>query len=198
MTHEFSPIEPTNTSDTDQSLWQQFLNGDEKAYEKLYNKHIEDLYRYGSMFSGKRELTEDAIHDVFTDIWKCKKNLSNASSVRLYLFSSLKRRLLRGLKKERTYICMNDINQLFPLQLVPSVLDEEINESDQNSFTLKIEKCLKLLTNRQREILYLKFNQNLSYYEIANLLELDQKYVYNTASQAFSRLRAQISGYLFK
>lgn len=196
MTQEFYPTEPSNTSTADQSLWQDFLNGDEKAYEKLYSKYVEVLFRYGSMFSRNRELTEDAIHDVFTNIWKSKDHLSFASSVRLYLFSSLKRQLLRRLKKERTYTFISDINQYFPLQLVPSVLEEDINESDRKSLAIKIEKCLKLLTNRQREIIYLKFNQDLSYNEIASLLDLDLKYVYNTASNAFCKLRELTSGFL--
>jgi len=189
MTQEFYQTKTSNNSAVDQSLWQAFLNGDEKAYEKLYNKYIDALFRYGSMFSRNRELTEDAIHDVFTNIWKSKEHLSSASSVKLYLFSSLKRQLLRRLKKERPYVFMGDVDHYFPLQMVPSVLDEEINESDRKALAKKIEKCLKLLSNRQREIIYLKFNQDLSYHEIANLLDLDQKYVYNTASNAFCKLR---------
>jgi RNA polymerase sigma factor (sigma-70 family) len=191
-----SHAEVPHSNDFDQSMWQEFIAGSDKAYEQLYDRYIDDLYRYGNMFARDGLLVEDAIHDVFTDIWNSRKRLNRVNNVRLYLFLSVKRRILRKLKKERTFLhSMND-TQLFSFESVPSFLDDYIHEKNRESLEKKIELSLAKISARQREILYLRFYQNMSYSQIAELLELDQKYVYNCASKAFGALRLIIADYL--
>lgn len=178
------------------ALWQEFTEGSEEAYESIYQKYVKELYSYAYMVVGDKNLAEDAIHDVFTDLWSNRKNLSKIRSIRLYLFSSIKRRSLRKLKKERSYTYFDKVEEGETFEIVPSFLDELIDVQHKDSLTKKIMKCLEGLSNRQREIIYLRFYQDLSYAEIAQLLELDQKYTYNLASKAFCILRKTMPGFL--
>lgn len=177
-------------------LWQEFTEGSQEAYEIIYHKYVKELYRYAFMVVGDKALAEDAIHDVFTDLWSNRKNLSKVRSVRLYLFSSIKRRSLRKLKKERSYTYFDKVVEEQTFEIAPSFLDELIDDQQKDSVAKKIKKCLEGLSNRQREIIYLRFYQDMPYAEIAQLLELDQKYIYNLASKAFCLLRKSVPKFL--
>jgi RNA polymerase sigma factor (sigma-70 family) len=183
-----------NTSflDDDITLWQEFSGGNEVAYEHIYHKYVSELFRYAYMVVKDKSLAEDVIHDVFTDLWSSRNKLGKVRSVRLYLFSSVKRRALRKLKKENTFSDFDLVSAQPSLGITASFLDELIDDQQKEATAARIKKCLAGLSNRQREIIYLRFYQNLSYDEIAALLQLDQKYIYNLASKAFGVLRKSI------
>jgi RNA polymerase sigma factor (sigma-70 family) len=175
--------------DKDLRLWGSMIDGDEKSFETLYKKYIDKLYRYGFMIIPDRNKVEDAIHDVFTCIWSSRANINPAVSVRRYLFSSLKNNLLKKLKKEKNlFHPFHDVMENSFI-ISPDFLEKQLEQEDRDQLSQKLADFLRHLSSRQREILYLRFYQNLSYPEIAALLNLDQKYIYNTASTAFKKLR---------
>lgn len=49
----------------DFALWNQFLEGDEKAYLYIYKLYAQDMYSYGMLFTTNSELVKDCLHDVF-------------------------------------------------------------------------------------------------------------------------------------
>ena len=158
------------------------------SYEEVYQVYADELYRYAHMIVRNAQLAEDVIQDVFTDLWS-SNNLEKVRSVRLYLFSSVKRRALRRLKKERSFTFFDQDNLEAHFEIIPSFLEELVDVEDKEIVGKKIMDCIESLSKRQREIIYLKFYQNMSYTEISQLLELDQKYVYNLASKAFCTMR---------
>ena len=53
----------------------------------------------------------------------------------------------------------------------------------------KLGLALKALTDRQREVIYLKFNQNMSYEEIGDILGINYQSIRNLAHRAITELR---------
>ena len=176
----------------DAALWHKFTEGDTAAYESIYQKYVNELYKYVYMIVRNKPLAEDVIHDVFTDLWSNRARLAKVRSVRLYLFSSIKRRALRKLKKENTFVCSDNAQDDASFEIAPSFLDELKGVQQRDSLAEKIKECVASLSNRQREIIYLRFYQDMPYSDIAELLQLDQKYTYNLASKAFILLRKSI------
>lgn len=74
----------------EQTLWYQFIRGDDKSLEKLYRQYFDDLYNYGKKWLRDRPLTEDAIQDLFIKLMKNRSSLSETTSVKYYLFRSLR------------------------------------------------------------------------------------------------------------
>lgn len=181
-----------STVSDDVALWRKFTEGDAAAYESIYHQYVKELYSYVYMVVRNRSVAEDVIHDVFADLWSSRKSLGEIRSVRLYLFSCVKRRSLKKLKKERTFSCLDYEQESASFEIVPSFLDELTDSQHKDALAKKIKKCIANLSNRQREIIYLRFYQNMSYSEIAQLLQLNLKYTYNLASKAFSVLRKSI------
>ena len=55
-----------------------------------------------------------------------------------------------------------------------------------------LQRCIKALTRRQREALFLRFFNDLSYHEVAAIMEIRVDSVYNIISKAIDILRRKM------
>jgi len=172
-----------------ESLWERFRKGDQEALNTIYRTHIDDLYHYGMHFCRDKERVKDCLQDLFQCLWHDREHLSNdVKNIRYYLISSLRRRLLRSLEKTRRNIT-EELGDAFDFKLIPP--REEIiieNETYQQQVKL-LHEGIAMLSRRQREAIYLRFYQNLSYDEIARLMTMKVESVYNIVSKAIGSLK---------
>lgn len=155
---------------SDENLWQDFLNGSETAIAKIYAKYVPVLFNYGNHIIHNEALVSDCIQDVFFELIDKRKKLSSAISVKFYLISSLRRRLLRQITKDKKYVSGQDNEHLgFLYKIEPEVIQISTSYSlDEKSI---IEKACNSLPKKQREAIMLYFFQGLSYKEIAEIFE---------------------------
>ena len=69
-----------------------------------------------------------------------------------------------------------------------TTLDQMIVKEDQIEIHNKVEKLLDMLTGRQREAIYLRFIQEMSYDEIASLLDMTPQATRNLVFRAIERI----------
>ncbi|HVI45251.1 MAG TPA: sigma-70 family RNA polymerase sigma factor [Chitinophaga sp.] len=175
------------------SLWEQFLEGDRHAFARIYDIHIDHLFHYGMHFCQDKERVKDCLQDLFQDLWLTRENLSvNVRNTRYYLISSLRRRLLRTLQKDRRrMLCETD--NAFEFELIRPQEDKRILEETAEEQRRLLTEALARLTRRQREAIYLRFYQDLNYAEVAGIMNMQVDSVYNIISKAISILKKTIS-----
>lgn len=171
------------------TLWKKFLDGDLNAWEQIFERYYGDLFGYGLKLTSRRELTKDGIHQLFVQLWDRREHLSEVDSVKAYLLASLRRSLLKKLKKRRKYYeeWENAENENPQIQFSPEVIliKDEIKAE-------KIEalyKALDQLPGRQKEVLYLKYFNGMSYDEIEDILSIKYQSIKNHIYRAISNLR---------
>jgi RNA polymerase sigma factor (sigma-70 family) len=147
---------------------------DGKDIDTLYRNHMHDLFSYALNLGFDRETAMDAIHDVFCKICTDKKSLEKVENIRFYLLRMLKNRLLDiyKLKKEISGLPTDAITGDMPFTVHVSVEDSLIESEEQDLIRAKVEQLLESLTDRQREIIYLRYMQGLAYEEIALLMHI--------------------------
>ena len=62
-------------------------------FSRLYDKHIDGLFAFGSKFMTDREALKDCIQDVFVKLFTRKDGLNNISNIESYLYISLRNRI---------------------------------------------------------------------------------------------------------
>lgn len=175
------------------SLWGLFLQGDRHAFAEIYNAHIDDLFHYGMHFCQEKERVKDCLQDLFQDLWTSREHLAaDIQHVRYYLISSLRRRLLRALRKDRRYLHRESWEAFEFEYTLPLENQLILNETAEEQKHL-LRQGLASLTRRQREAIYLRFFQNLSYQEVADIMSMQVDSVYNTISKAIGILKKNIS-----
>src|SRR5690625_1620387 len=90
--------EVVNESDS----WLALTGGDCGAYEFLFRKYYDDLYRYAVKFSGRSGMAEDHIQKLFLKIWRRRDKLQEVEAVKTYLWTALRRSMIDTFRKEKT------------------------------------------------------------------------------------------------
>jgi RNA polymerase sigma factor (sigma-70 family) len=172
--------------------WNSFLAGDKEAFAHFYNLHVEALYRYGIKLCCDSNLVKDAIQEVFLDLYlKRQKNKVNPMNLRFYLIMSLKHSLLKKLKRSRKLIDSKDCDMLFePVYSIETSIIENESEKEINE---RIQALLKKLPAKQKEALYLRFNEALEYQEIAEILNISVESVRKQVYRAIHTIRNQLN-----
>jgi RNA polymerase sigma factor (sigma-70 family) len=169
--------------------WNAFRGGDRHSFSLIYEQYFNKLYNYGGKFNREKEFIEDCIQDLFVKLWQNRENISETPSVKNYLYKSLRNTIFSRLNKvENLDIDDDSINELdFNLELSPEAFMIESEHSQQMKF--KLEKALDNLTNRQREAVFLRFFEELTYEEVANLMKITIKALYKIIARALENLR---------
>ena len=76
----------------------------------LYDKHIDNLFAFGSRFSSDREMIKDCIQDVFVKLYTKKDNLDNVENIDSYLYVSLRNRINDEYRRN-IRLCDKEISQ---------------------------------------------------------------------------------------
>lgn len=168
-------------------LWKEFKSGDAAAYALIYRKYFFILYNYGRKICRDNEMVKDAIQDLFIKVWNNREALNDTTSIKYYLLTSLKRKLLDTLE-----------SRVVRLKTDNNVLDFEITDMDdleEEAFQDQKERVLHAmnkLSAHQQRLLQMKFYKNQSNQEIAEELGITIQSVYNSVFKILRSIRKQL------
>lgn len=157
----------------------------------IYNLYVNDLTTYGLYLGFDKEVVKDAIHDIFLKFSSDKNILGNVNNIKFYLFRSLKNRLIDIHKNKKEFVAIEsmDSSQELPFNIDVNVEDAFIENEEWQEIKMKIEHMLSTLTNRQREVIYLRYVQEYDYEQIAQLLQISVHGCRKLVSKAMTSLR---------
>ncbi|GHU55257.1 DNA-directed RNA polymerase sigma-70 factor [Bacteroidia bacterium] len=146
----------------------------DRQIDTLYRVYSNDLFMYALGLGFDRETAMDAIHDVFYKLCLDENIVKGVTNIRFYLLRSLKNRLLdiNKLKREIPGLSIGTIAEEIPFSIHVNVEDLMIENEEREKIRLQVEKLLESLTDRQREVIYLRFTQDCDYEEIALLMHI--------------------------
>lgn len=189
-------LRPTEVDDG--TLWQRFKNGNDLAFSMLYSKYVQRLYNYGMNSCHERELVLDCLQELFGRLWESRSKLGDIKAVNFYLFKSFRRLLIGKLVQKRKNPFVGIPKDEVGFEINQSIEDAWIIEEGSTQQIAKLKKAIDSLTKRQREVIFLKFYNNLSYSQVAAIMEMSVDSVYNLISKAIDALRKVLkAAYLF-
>ncbi|MBQ9229927.1 MAG: sigma-70 family RNA polymerase sigma factor [Prevotella sp.] len=157
-------------------------------FSQLYNKHIDQLFAFGSRFTSNREMLKDCIQDVFVKLYTRRESLGPIDNVDNYLFISLRNRIHDEFRKngKMTGDEINDTN----MQAVAEN-EEYYHErmERQQELTDNMEKYFEKLSPRQRQIINLYYIEQKKYEDICRIMGINYQSVRNLMHRSISRLR---------
>lgn len=181
----------------DSTLWLSFKKGNDLAFSILYNKYVQKLYTYGMHFCKDKNLVLDCLQELFALLWDRREKLSEVTCVNYYLFKSFRRLLTNRLTVSRKFLISLSERDRSGFDFAPSQEDALIEEEWELERNKKVRNSLSTLTKRQREAIYLKFFSQLTYHEVAAVMDLHVDSVYNLISKAIDVLRKKLKDTLF-
>lgn len=175
----------------DKYIWEEFKNGEEHALSYIYYQNIDSLVFFGKRFTKDENLVIDCIQDLFYELIQKKRNLGETDNIRLYLLKSFRRKLVRELQKMHKQEEQITGIEIFP-NIVFSVEEELIEEEEKSQKSTILKKAMAELNDKQREILYYRFNCGFNYKQISEIMSITN----DSARQLVSRAVTSLKNYL--
>lgn len=172
---------------SEERLWQVFRAGNKQAYAVIYERYVPMLLSYGRKMTTDAPRIEDAIQDLFIELWKGRANLSPTTSIQFYLFRALRNKLSR-LQRIPSEENINDSLAHENLLSVP--LEEEwIAEEEASERAELLRNAIGQLSQRQQEAIHLRYYQHFDSRQIADLMNINDQSVRNLLHIALRSLK---------
>jgi len=179
--------------DTDESLWNGMRQGKEDMFLELYNRHYHTLFFIGLKEISDAQLVKDTIQQLFLYLWEKKKSIHQAENVKSYLITSFLRKLTADWKKNNNRVAYLHVAGMGSQQdLLPTPEEELIEKNEAYHLSVTLADHVNELPNRQRELIFLRFYEGLSYEKIAEQTGLSQRTIYNSIHEALKKLRLEM------
>ncbi|RLD52399.1 MAG: RNA polymerase sigma-70 factor [Bacteroidetes bacterium] len=175
----------SDNSEKDIILFNEIKKGKQKAFDELFNLYYHDLCDFSNLMSNNKPCAEEVVADVFANIWIKRKKLKINKSVKAYLFRSTKNTTISYLRKRKNIYEPIEEDQL-NIKNQDFSPDKNLLKEEQN---LKLEKLLKIIPERSREIFILHRFNGFKYRDIAETLDISVKTVEKHMTKALRLLR---------
>lgn len=175
-------------------IWRKIKDGNTVALGELYDQYIDVLFVHGMRKSNQKAEVMDCIHDLFLDLYKYRKKLADTDNVSYYLMSSLSRKINKKYRKRVAPISNDDFifEKAVAIDHYTASYESEVIQKERTTErNLKLSKALDTLTEKQKKGLFLRFDQDKPYEEIAQIMEVSIETARTTIYRALKVLRKQ-------
>ena len=188
------PKSPVQASKTDAQYWSAFKQGDEEAFTAIYKYFFPLLFNYGCQFATDRDLIKDCVQDLFIELRKQRNGLSDINfSLKHYLFKSLRRKIFRHQSKYSRFI-RSSLYHESSFDVALSHETKLINGQIEEKRRYRLQMALDQLTPKQKELILLRFYEDLSYREIASIMNFSRvEYMRILMHRTIKKLRKEMA-----
>ena len=170
--------------------WQ---SGDMSAFEALFQHYRGLVFKTAYLMSGNKEEAEDILQEVFVSVWKSRHTFDpTKGKLTTWLYRITINQSSKHRKKQPVLISLDEARSdgFHLAETKSSELPEEFVMT--KSKYEKLTNALNSLDSKHRPVLVLRYFDDLSYDEIAQVLGIPLGTVKSRINQAISTLRAQL------
>lgn len=179
----------------EQQIIKQILAGDKKAYTQIINEYKNPLYATILRMTRNPQTAQDFVQEAFIKIYEQLPKYDGKGSFKSWLY------------RVAINFCIDEFRKKsYQMKQAELQDDQLVNESHPEVIFLKkeqsrqLEKLIATLPELERMILLLRYVNELSYTEIADLLHIPLSDVRNKLHRAKKKMRNQVQegGYFYE
>ncbi|MFB6225749.1 MAG: RNA polymerase sigma factor [Candidatus Paceibacteria bacterium] len=160
---------------------------DSDAFGKLYDHYIDDIYRFIYYKVGNEQDAQDLTNEVFLKTWKYlidpdKKEVNN---FRALIYQTARTKVI-DFYRSNTDKEQHPIEDLLSVKSTDEDIEQETEEKIDHEQVLK---ALQKLKDNYQEVIVLRYLQELSTKETANIMDKSRSSVRVTLHRAVKKLR---------
>jgi RNA polymerase sigma-70 factor (ECF subfamily) len=162
--------------------------GDVRAFAGLYDRFGQRLYRTALSMLGCREDAEDTVQEVFVAVWQARRRVTESQDLTAYLFTALRRAAGRCAARRARAPRLSDI------AVHEAVAPLAQHYDGANPYSEQLQRALLALPTEQREVVALKIDGELTFAEIARVLDVSINTAASRYRYALEKLRCSLGG----
>jgi RNA polymerase sigma-70 factor (ECF subfamily) len=175
-----------NVDETDQQFLSAIARGDQAAFARVYHEWKDELLTVTvHLLSGDRSTAEDVVHDVFVTLARKAAEIEIQTSLKSYLITACLNRARDALRKTSR-------NETSPQEWNDWPSEEQtVSEiAASNEDRQRVLAAIQSLPLEQREVVTLKIHSQLTFREIAEVLEISSNTARSRYRYAVVKLKA--------
>jgi len=161
--------------------------GDEQAFECIYNKYWYELYKSAFKRFPDKDKCQDIVQNVFTDLWNRRTEVE-ILNLPAFLHTAVRYQALKAISK-RSF--SSTFTNIFETEIISGLQTDEVLLSKEAK-TL-VEQFINALPAKRRQIFVMHYTHELSTAQIAVKLKVSQKTVQNQLTTASHALRLRLT-----
>lgn len=178
-----------SASEEDSALMLRYRDGDEAAFETLYLRHKDPLYRYLLRLSLNREVAEDVFQEAWGKIIKSRRNYRAAARFSTFLYKVARNCLIDYIRRNNRHSHAAGVD---PASLASSA-DCPLLDTEKAFSRERLYDALLQLPEEQRDVFLLYEEAGLGIDIIANITGANRETVKSRLRYAVAKLKAHFS-----
>lgn len=162
-----------------------------EKFNQFFHDYYTNLSRFAYTYVKDEAIAEEIVHEVFVNLWQ-KQELTEIESIRSFLYISVRNKSLNYLRDHKTRTLHENE---FAMERERNSLYEN-NEYEHKQLEQLVKDAVAELPEKCREIFELSRNENLTYQQIADQLNISAKTVENQISIAIKKLKTKLRDYV--
>lgn len=157
-------------------------------YKLLFDDYYEVLCNFAYGYMNDYDLSEDVVQEVFVYLWQKRKKLEIKSSIKSYLYSSVKNKCIEIIRR-------NKLEQKYIGEKLEEAKNNEENEEEEIDNLVRIKKLydsIEELPKKCKLIFKMAKMEGMTYNEISSELDLSVKTIESQMRRAFILLREKL------
>ena len=175
---------------SDRVLVDKIKAGQILAFDQLFDRYSQRLYRFGRSLLKTHEDAEEVVQEVFLRVWKKRNELLERNSFQSFLFTIAYNVIIDHFRQR---IQDKKYEQFVLNQAQQNYINPQ-NELEYNDLKKVLEKAIHELPGRRKQIYQMSREKELSYKEIADRLQIKTKTVENHINLALRHIRKRLGG----
>jgi len=159
----------TAPSKSDEEIARTIQQGDREVFGVLVERYEEKLLRYGKRFLARKEDITDIVQDVFVSAYQNLQNFDTTKRFSPWIYRIAHNAFINGLRRNERSAIPIDFDTLLSH---PVYEDPAESEREQNEMRALIDRGMEKIAPKYREVLVLHYFEELSYKDIAEILQI--------------------------
>ena len=166
----------------DESLYRQYLSGDDAGLEALMKKYGDPLTLYINGYLHDVHEAEDLMIEAFSYLFTKKPRIRDGG-FKAYLYKTARHMALRHKSRRRIIFSLDNLTREAEAQ---TLVEEVVRTKERNQI---LHLCMDELNPDYREALYLTYFEGMSYQQAAEVMGKSVKQITNMVYRGKERLR---------
>jgi len=160
-------------------------------FETVFKEYFNPLVNFVNKYLNNFENSREVVQMTFVKLWSNRTNLEVRFSVKSYLYQTTKNTMIDFIRKNKTILNATELEN----SIVTELIDEQNENLDPYILRQAIDKCLRNLKPKAKEIFELHKYEGLTYEEIADFLNISKRSVEDNISKILKYLKEELKNH---
>ncbi len=167
----------------------------EKVFMESYEEFSDAIFRYTLFQTSNKETALDITQDTFIKTWQYLQKGEEVENIRAFLYRVAKNLIIDYRRKKKSSSLDQILEAGADFTEQPNVLEEKEDDFDRERDKEKILKTIDKIDEKYKEILLMRYVEEMSIKEIGDILEKSQNHISVMIHRGVEKLKKLLKDY---